>query len=48
VDIPSARNTTLAYPMLWLNRRTHTVGFTSLVTGPTGVAALTAAGFLGP
>jgi molybdate transport system substrate-binding protein len=47
-DIPAARNTTLAYPMLWLNRRTHTVGFTRLVTGPTGIAVLGAAGFLRP
>ena len=27
VAIPAARNTTLDYPMLWLNRAEHTVGF---------------------
>ena len=48
VAIPAARNTTLDYPMLWLNRAEHTVGFAELVGSREGVTALTAAGFLAP
>ena len=48
VEIPAAENTTVDYPMLWLNDDPDTVGFARLVTGPAGVAALTAAGFLAP
>jgi molybdate transport system substrate-binding protein len=48
VAVPAAQNTTLDYPLLWLNRREHTVGFALLVDSGEGVAALTAAGFLAP
>lgn len=48
IAIPAAQNTTLAYPMLWLNRRVHTLGFTRLVTGSAGREALTDAGFHAP
>jgi hypothetical protein len=48
VAIPAGQNTTLDYPLLWLNGREHTVGFARLVGSGNGVAALTAAGFLAP
>jgi molybdate transport system substrate-binding protein len=48
VPIPAAQNTTLDYPLLWLDGDEHTVGLASLVRGPEGVAELTAAGFLAP
>lgn len=48
VAIPAAQNTTLDYPMVWLNGAENTVGFADLVGSREGVAALTAAGFLAP
>ena len=48
VAIPAGQNTTLDYPLVWLNGREHTVGFARLVDSDEGVAALTAAGFLAP
>ncbi len=48
VEIPAAQNTTLAYPLLWLNKHEHTVGLVELLRSPAGVKALTGAGFLSP
>lgn len=48
VALPAGQNTTLDYPLVWLNGREHTVGFARLVDSDEGVAALTAAGFLAP
>jgi molybdate transport system substrate-binding protein len=48
VEIPAARNATLAYPLLWLNKHEHTLGLVELLRSPEGVKALTGAGFLAP
>jgi molybdate transport system substrate-binding protein len=48
VPIAEAQNTTLDYPMVWLNRKRDTTGFAHLVRGPEGRAALGLAGFLAP
>ncbi|MDF2091714.1 molybdate ABC transporter substrate-binding protein [Knoellia sp. 3-2P3] len=48
VPIPEAQNTTLDYPLVWLDADPHTTGFVELARGPAGREALTAAGFLAP
>jgi molybdate transport system substrate-binding protein len=48
VPIPDAVNTTLDYPLLWLNGRPHTVGFAELLTGPDGAKAFADNGFRVP
>ena len=48
VVIPTAQNTTLDYPLVWLNAKPDTAGFAAFVRGPEGRAALTVAGFLAP
>lgn len=48
VVIPTAQNTTLDYPLVWLNTKPDTTGFAELVRGTEGRAALTRAGFLAP
>jgi molybdate transport system substrate-binding protein len=48
VPIPAAQNTTLDYPLVWLDADPHTTGFVDLVRGAAGRDALTAAGFLAP
>lgn len=48
VVIPTAQNTTLDYPVVWLNTKPDTTGFAELVRGTEGRAALTRAGFLAP
>lgn len=48
VPIPEAQNTTLDYPLVWLDADLHTTGFVELARGAAGRDALTAAGFLTP
>ncbi|WP_299445875.1 molybdate ABC transporter substrate-binding protein [uncultured Phycicoccus sp.] len=48
VEIPAADNVFLTYPLLWFSDDPDVVGFADLVAGPTGTAALEAAGFLAP
>jgi molybdate transport system substrate-binding protein len=48
VVVPTAQNTTLDYPLVWLNTKPDTTGFVELVRGAEGRAALTRAGFLAP
>ena len=48
VVVPTAQNTTLDYPLVWLNTKPDTTGFAELVRGAEGRAALTRAGFLAP
>lgn len=48
VPIPQAQNTTLDYPLVWLDADPHTTGFVDLVRGAAGREAMTAAGFLAP
>jgi molybdate transport system substrate-binding protein len=48
VVIPPAENTTLDYPLVWLNTKPDTTRFAELVRGATGRDALTRAGFLAP
>lgn len=48
VPIPAGGNTTLDYPLVWLDEKPHTTGFVDLLRGPSGRRALTTAGFLAP
>ena len=48
VVIPTSQNTTLDYPLVWLNTKPDTTGFAELVRSAEGRAALTRAGFLAP
>lgn len=46
VEIPDAENTTLEYPIIWLNQDTHAVGFAQFVASDAGEKVLVDAGFL--
>ncbi len=46
VEIPADQNTTLDYPLVWLNQKTHTVGFAAFVASAEGDKVLVEAGFL--
>ena len=48
VVIPKVQNTTLDYPLVWLNTKADTTGFAELVRGAEGRAALVRAGFMAP